>query len=429
VKLTIHRGTHEIGGSCIQICSDSTDSRLILDLGMPLVNSDNTEFEWSRHNEKSIQQLIDLGILPSIKGLYGPSQSPVSAVILSHAHQDHYGFLKFVFPDIPIYMSDGTKSLVEVSNLFIQANINIAKVKTFQMWRPFEISGFTITPYLMDHSAPDASAFLIEHDQKRIFYTGDFRGHGRKRILLERLIQQPPKNIDYLIMEGSMIGREEGLYSDETAVEEALVKKMQADKNIYFVFASSQNLDRIISIYRAAKRSNRIFIIDLYTAFVLEELRGLSPNIPQFDWGNVRVFFLHHHAQKLAKLYKHLLYKYAKHRIKPGDIYMEPENKVVLSKDNRFYRSLITKCGKATIVYSMWHGYLERSNLSEFLAEHSVELSEIHTSGHAIIQHLIDISEAIKPKFIIPIHTFYPDKFKEMFANVILLNDNQELVL
>ena len=173
----------------------------------------------------------------------------------------------------------------------------------------------------------------------------------------------------------------------------------------------------------------RILIIDLYTAFVLEKLRGISNNIPQFSWGNVRVFFLHHHAQKLAELDGQLLYQYAKHRIKAEEIHNEPENKVVLSKDNRYYRSLITKCGEATTVYSMWHGYLERGTLPEFLTNRGVELLEIHTSGHAILQHLRDIVEAIKPKFIIPIHTFYPQKFNDMFPNVISVEDKQELVL
>jgi len=276
MRLTIHRGTHEIGGSCVQLFSDSTDARLILDLGMPLVKSDRTQFEWRDHKEKSVQQLIDSGILPAIEGLYGSNQSPISAVLLSHAHQDHYGFMRFVQPIIPIYMSRGTKALAEVSNLFIEANINVDNIKTFRMWKPFRIGDFTITPYLMDHSAPDAAAFLIEANKKRIFYTGDFRGHGRKKILFERLRKNPPDGIDYLIMEGSMIEREEGLYPDETSVEEALVQQMRADKRICFVFTSSQNLDRIVSIYRAAKRTSRIAIIDLYTAFVLEKLRGIS---------------------------------------------------------------------------------------------------------------------------------------------------------
>ena len=429
MRLTIHRGTHEIGGSCSELSSDSTDARLVLDLGMPLVNSDGTPFEWSAYREQSFEQLVDSGILPSITGLYNDSSQLVSAVLLSHAHQDHYGFLRFVQPSIPIYMSPGTKALVEASNLFLEANVNVTSIKTFKMWRPFNVSGFAVTPYLMDHSAPDAAAFLIEADRKRIFYTGDFRGHGRKRVLFDGLRKHPPESIDYLVIEGSMIGREEGLYPDETSVEEALVQLIRTDTKICFVFTSSQNLDRIVSIFRAAKRSGRTLILDLYTAFILEKLSGLSPNIPQFDWEGVRVFFLPHHAEKLGRLDQRLLYRYARHRIRPEDIYREPHNKVVLSKDNRFYRSLMAKCGEATAVYSMWHGYLERGTLPEFLRERGVQLTEIHTSGHAIIEHLKSIGEAINPKSVVPIHTFYPERFGDILQNVILVNDRQELVL
>ncbi|MFC2039866.1 MBL fold metallo-hydrolase [Chloroflexota bacterium] len=429
MKLVIHRGTHEIGGSCIELNTDSDNGRILIDFGMPLVNGDKTDFDWKKYKKNTINELISLGILPDIKGLYPPNPSTISSILLSHAHQDHYGFLQFIRPEIPIYMSTGTKSLIEVSNLFNQANINTDNIRTFRMWQPFSINGIKVTPYLMDHSAPDAAAFLIEADRKKIFYTGDFRGHGRKKILFERLTKKPPENIDYLIMEGSMIGREEGLYPDEVSVEEALITQMESEQKACFVFSSSQNLDRIVSVYRAAKRTRRIFVIDIYTAYILEKLSGLSPNIPQFDWADVRVYFLHHHAEKIAKIDKQLLYKYNRHRIKPADICEHPENKVILAKDNRFYKSMLSKCGEAICVYSMWNGYLKKTNLPEFLAEQNKELLEIHTSGHAILRHLKEIVETVKPKKIIPIHTFEPEKFGEMFENVIRIDDGQEIKL
>ena len=40
-----------------------------------------------------------------------------------------------------------------------------------------------------------------------IFYSGDFRAHGRKEALFTELVQNSPKNIDYLMMEGTNIGR------------------------------------------------------------------------------------------------------------------------------------------------------------------------------------------------------------------------------
>jgi ribonuclease J len=42
MKLVIHRGTHEIGGSCVEVYSNSGKSRLIIDVGMPLVEQDGT---------------------------------------------------------------------------------------------------------------------------------------------------------------------------------------------------------------------------------------------------------------------------------------------------------------------------------------------------------------------------------------------------
>ena len=57
----------------------------------------------------------------------------------------------------------------------------------------------------MDHSAFDAHGFLVEAGGKSVFYTGDFRGHGRKRKLLDRLIKKPPK-VDALMMEGTLVG-------------------------------------------------------------------------------------------------------------------------------------------------------------------------------------------------------------------------------
>ena len=73
--------------------------------------------------------------------------------------------------------------------------------------KPFGIGPFRITPYLVDHSAFDAYALMVEADGKRVFYSGDFRAHGRKAALFERLVRSPPKDIDALLMEGTTLGR------------------------------------------------------------------------------------------------------------------------------------------------------------------------------------------------------------------------------
>ncbi len=42
---------------------------------------------------------------------------------------------------------------------------------------------------------------------QRPFYSGDFRGHGHKSRLFDKLIANPPGDIDVLLIEGTNIGR------------------------------------------------------------------------------------------------------------------------------------------------------------------------------------------------------------------------------
>ena len=433
MKLTIHRGAHEIGGSCVELCSNSEKTRIVIDVGMPLVTPDMLPFEWRRYKDLSQEQLLEQKVLPAVDGLYSHQEPSISAVMLSHAHQDHYGFIRFLHPDIPVYMSIGTKSLVGVSNIFLGTGVNLDQVQIFTMWQLFRVEEFAITPYLMDHSAPDAAAFLIEADGQRLFYTGDFRGHGRKRVLLERLLANPISKIDCLVMEGSMIGREEGRYQDEDSVEQAIYDVIVDQQSYIFVFCSSQNLDRLVSIYRAVRRARKTLIIDLYTAFVLDKLRSISAHIPQFDWKEIRVLYAYSHAKKLAEHDKALLYKYKKAKIEWEEIKATPQDMVILSKDNFYFRRIILpKLGANSgtkAIYSMWHGYLERTDLAQFLESNNIELLEIHTSGHAYVKDLKKLARVLDPRFVMPIHTFHPDQYGRIYESIVQLDDGETYYL
>ena len=211
MNLTIHRGTHEIGGSCVELESGKT--RILLDFGIPLVEGKkDVRFDERVLEGKTVSQLKELGILPRVKGLYKDEEKAIDGIFISHSHLDHYGFLRYVHPEIPVYMSKGTKHLIEITNIFLKKKISGFKMLTLDSWEPFQIGDFKMTPYLTDHSGFDAFGFLVESRGKRVFYSGDFRGTGRKKVLFENIIARPPMNIDCLMMEGSMLGRGEHLY-------------------------------------------------------------------------------------------------------------------------------------------------------------------------------------------------------------------------
>ena len=75
MHIIIHRGTHTIGGSCIEIASDG--HRIILDLGLPLMGRDGAEI-----GEQSVKNRSrENGILPNVEGLYNDQIPTVDAVL------------------------------------------------------------------------------------------------------------------------------------------------------------------------------------------------------------------------------------------------------------------------------------------------------------------------------------------------------------
>jgi len=426
MEIIIHRGTKEIGGSCVELNTDNV--RLLIDFGMPLVNADKEPFDAKILVNKSIESLKDLKILPDIKGLYNTEEKSIDAILISHSHMDHYGFLNYVHPDIPIYMSQGAQELIEVSSIFTPNRIGKINSHVINTKRAFNIGDIKITSYLVDHSAFDALAFLIEADGKRIFYSGDFRAHGRKSILFKRIIENPPKDIDCLLMEGSMLGRDKQIYKDEEAVQGRFEDILKNNDQIKFLFASSQNIDRIVSAYKACLKTDHIFVIDIYMAYILDKLKKVSKNIPQFNWRNIKVKFLPEQADTLAKkVSMQLLYHYNSRKIDIFEINRKKNKIFMLTRGNSKFPMLIKGIKGvegAKIVYSMWEGYLT-DKFKAYCAQKGLVMEQVHTSGHATAEDLKSFASALNPKVLIPIHTFYADKYSELFNRVKILKDNE----
>jgi ribonuclease J len=427
MQLIIHRGTKEIGGTCVELRTGK--SRIIIDLGIPLVSSgENQPFDSKVIEGKSVKQLKDLGILPAVAGLYKGDEPGVDAVFISHSHLDHYGLLRYVHSSIPIYLSAGAKELIGVSDIFTPYRTGELNVRILGKCKKVKVAGFGITPFLVDYSAFDALAFLIEADGSRVFYSGDFRGHGRKSTLFTKMVDAPPRGIDCLLMEGSMIGRGEQIYKDETAIVRGIKEVLESKSNIAFLFASSQNIDRLVSAYRACLKTGTTFVIDLYTAFILHRLGAQTKSLPQFNWSNVRVKFFKFHADKIAEAgHEKLLYLFNQQKIEMEEINRTKEKVLMILRDNSLFPRVvghIHPVDGATIIYSMWEGYLT-DKFKASCREKGITIKHIHTSGHAIVHDLAAFAHALNPKVLVPIHTFHAERYEKMFDNVKILKDGE----
>jgi ribonuclease J len=405
----VHRGTQQIGGTCIEL--EAAGERILLDLGLPLDADGASE-----------------DLLPDVSGLR-VGDPALRAIVLSHGHGDHWGLLPLCRPDVPLSMGSATARIMRAAAPFVP-NFFVPNV-SFELIdrRTFEIGAFSITPYLVDHSAYDAYALLIEAAGRRLFYSGDIRAHGRKGDLFERLVSSPPRDIDTMLMEGSSLGRldEHMQFPTEAEIELRLTGNFR-QPGFVVLSASAQNIDRMVSIYRACKRSDRTLLLDLYA---MEILRATgNEHLPNVSWPNISVYVPEYQRRQIA-------------RNKRFDL-LEPY------KSARIYRERITEIADRTVmlfrpamardveaanlwdgaraIWSQWDGYLKHgpgAMLKAYLAARGVPIEIIHTSGHASISDLKRLSTAMQPGKLIPVHTFEGDSFFKYFGNVTRRNDGE----
>lgn len=404
MRICIHRGSHQIGGSCVEV--EQNGQSILLDLGLPLDAESN-----------------DISYMPDIKGLHGNDPN-LLGILLSHMHLDHTGLLKHIPPDMYVGMGPAARRIMEATLPFLPDKFpNPPNGWDFQAWQPIQIGAFTITPYLVDHSAYDAYAFLIEAGGKRVFYSGDLRAHGRKDKLFENLLKKPPRNIDVLLMEGSSLGRVEQHQSfpSESDIEEQLANVFSNTKGLAMVHASGQNIDRVVSIMRASKRTGRTLLIDLYTAIVLEATQ--NQNIPQSHWPEVGLFVPFKQQVQIKKnAWFDKLKQHSSNRFFIEKIQQKPHKFTLLFRPLFINDLTKGKClDDAAYIYSQWEGYWERGNydnVKAWLCQHGIEKQSIHTSGHASPKDLQRLVKALAPGKVVPMHSFMPDTYPELFSNV-----------
>ena len=154
--------------------------------------------------------------------------------MVSHGHADHWGLAPYAAPGLRIVTGAATRRIMGAAAAFVPRAVAFAEGDEGRMdlidRQTIQVGPFAITPYLVDHSAYDAYAMLIEAGGRRLFYSADIRGHGRKAALFERLLAHPPLPVHAMLMEGSSLGRlrpDQGFPSEQD-IEARLVDAFSA---------------------------------------------------------------------------------------------------------------------------------------------------------------------------------------------------------
>ena len=391
MNIIIHRGTHQIGGSAIEISTAST--RIILDFG----------------NELSLDEKytpINLDIEGVTKGI-----PDCNGIVISHYHMDHLGQLTSVLPEIPLYMGELSKEVAMISTEYQDKNLylRLLGANTFRGGEAFTIGDIRIRPLVIDHSAADSYMFVIEAEGKHVLYTGDFRMHGLRHHILDQLVNTYIGEVDVLITEGTSLSRDADKYISEAAVLDDISSYIQDGKYV-FVMCSSTNIDRIMGIWQNMP-TDKVLICDAYQKRILDTVIN---NV----YYKSSLYRRHDSPLVLNKG------SYPKYYMDHGFVSLVRGTENFISQIKEFPKDDVR------IIYSMWTGYIEENLALKTLLE-TYPTYICHASGHVSKDDLIKFIELVNPDAIIPIHTDNPERLEELVPhrNVYIVNDNEPFIL
>ena len=373
----IIRGQNQIGGNIVEISTENT--RILLDAGVELDN--------------------DASIPCAVEDLFTPSL--YDAIFISHYHRDHFGLTYYIDKSVPIYIGEAAYKIVKSSDDYRGVD-SICPAGFLVDQNPIIVGDIKVTPYLCDHSAYDSYMLLCESAGELVLYTGDFRSNGRKSF--KGLLKRLPDKVDKLICEGTTLSRDSEIFLTESEIEKLAVKAFKNTAGPIFVLQSSTNIDRIVTMYRAAKRTGRVFLEELYMAEIAASPGG---SIPNPDFSDVYAFITNPSRYEDLTGFRRI----GKKQIAKSKFVM-----CVRSSMLGYLKSLnkLMDFDNGLLVYSMWNGYKVKAEMKEFISEceaMGLRIIDLHTSGHADHKTISALIDRLKPTEIIPIHTENPDWF------------------
>jgi ribonuclease J len=376
-------GRSPLSAACIEIASDNT--RIILDCGWPL----------------DAERMP-----PAVPGLFDGG-APPDAVLLSHAHPDHTGFIAETADKVQVYATASASKIMKVGSIYARGveipRERFQEVPVPSNWRepvqPFSVGDVRVTAYPVDHSSPGAVGYLVEHKNDRTFYTGDLRLHGRKPGMQRRILNDLSGRLNLPITEGTNVGRPQSGLPTEEAVEQRAVELTRDCRSLVLAAYSPQNLDRFISFFSAAKQSGRTFVRDHYQAVVLYQLNERALPKPSRDGLRVYLPGLRTVVDRYERRFHHAV-------IELDEILATRERYLMLARPPMILGDFAGRLPQGTrLLYGMWSGYLgktEWQQTSDVLHAVGGEMLECHASGHAHGNELLDFIEKLAPSTVPP---------------------------
>jgi len=413
--------------------------RVFFDFGQSFTMGSGFFTGWlSPRSTNGLCDYFEFNLLPKLRGLYGKEhlqfanisyvKRTFDAVFLSHGHFDHVNHIRFLDPEIPVYLGVGTKLFLEAMEKTSSAcNYGEHEFHKFRTGNKIRIGDVVVEPVHVDHSIPAAYGFLIHTSEGTIVYTGDLRIHGPRRDLTEEFAERALKSEpEVMICEGTRMIKEEKRknYSEEQ-VKQLSSQVVSSTRKIVFVARYSRDMDRFRSFYNVAKENNRKIVVFPKTAYLLSKLVN-DKRLDLPDPLNDEHMLVYYKRKKSGEFREKDYYMWERRfmdKMVTHKFVHDHQDSLIMDLDFYQFTELvdIRPDPNSHFIHSMSEPFseedIEDEVMHNWLDHFKMHFHQLHASGHMNKQQITNLINHVKPKKIFPIHTENQSLFKKISNN------------
>ena len=326
----------------------------------------------------------------------------IKAILLTHSHEDHYGAIPYIWPEIgcPIY---GTAFALKMLENKLAENDLLGKVtmkKVSKEGAHFKLGAFDIEYFHFTHSIPQSNGIIIRTEQGAILHTGDWKFDptplmdktsdmtALKKLAREGVLAVMCDSTNALELNHS---RSE---ADVTTELEKVIRSIKSGKIVITCF--STNAVRMHSVFKAAQATCKKLVVLGRSMETIIDIAKSEGYLQDFEYIS---------ADEATK------YDDSKVLYLCTGTQGEPRSVLTRVSENA-YADLKLHIGDTVIFSSKIIPGNEESilNVQNNLSRQGVNVittldnPNIHASGHGSKPELEQLYNLLKPQILIPVH-------------------------
>lgn len=330
------------------------------------------------------------------------NENKIKALIITHGHEDHIGGIPFLLQTVKIPIIYATKQSGELIKKKIEErNIKYKNISYYNTKSKIKFKHFEIEFIRTTHSIPDSHGVVINTPNGAIVMTGDFKFDLTPigpMADLHKIAEIGKKGVR-LLLSDSTNALIEGISMSESKVDEALAEIIRKHNGRVIIATFASNIYRLKHIVETCRKNNRKIVvlgrsmetqleIGVNCGYIKDDIIIDSEFANTLPNNEVAILCTGSQGEPLAALSRIADGLHKQIKLMPDDIVIFssspiPGNATSISRTiNKLYL-------KGVEVYT------------------NTNLSEVHTSGHALAEELKLMIRLINPEYFMPYHGEY----------------------